>query len=327
MSRGKPKNGFRMSKKRLAAMGMAPGNWKPSDPAAVAALATSIATAPAAVINPMAAQFMPEPEIPMTDEEISKILEERFEVMDIMTDAVADGTSRALIISGPPGVGKSFNVVRKLDKLAKKGDVVYTQITGFVRATGLYKLLYEYKNKNNVLVFDDADSVFFDDVALNLLKAATDTTKTRTLHWRAETNMEVPGTDSGEKMPTEFDFEGAIVFITNLDFDKLIAQGNKLAPHLTALISRTHYLDLAMKTRRSYFIRIKQVVKQGMLRQRDFSAHEEAVILGYIEKHQDDLRELSLRMVVKIAGLMKMHKNKWESIAMATCFRQGYNRG
>ena len=43
-----------------------------------------------------------------TDDEIYSRLGERFEILDQMTKAVKDGQIRAMIVSGPPGVGKSF---------------------------------------------------------------------------------------------------------------------------------------------------------------------------------------------------------------------------
>jgi hypothetical protein len=45
----------------------------------------------------------------------------------------------------------------------------------------------------------------------------------------------------------------------------MIERGHKLAPHFTAMVSRSHYIDLAMKTNRDYLVRIRQVVNQGLL--------------------------------------------------------------
>jgi hypothetical protein len=81
------------------------------------------------------------------------------------------------------------------------------------------------------------------------LKAATDSTKGRKLQWLAETKML---DEEGDRMPRFFDFEGSVIFITNYDFDEFIDRGHKLSPHFEALISRSHYLDLAMKTKQDY---------------------------------------------------------------------------
>ena len=123
---------------------------------------------------------------------------------------------------------------------------------------------------------------------------------------------------SADVIPRSFQFDGTIVFITNLDFDSIIEKGNKLAPHLSAMVSRSHYIDLAMKTRRDYFIRIKQVVKQGLLSAKGLNRHEEVTIMRFIEKHQDKLREMSLRVAIKLADLIKTHPDRFEVMAKVT---------
>lgn len=250
-----------------------------------------------------------------TEAEVLTKLTDRFSAMDLMAGATAKGTNRSLIISGPAGLGKSHGVMQILDNL--KGVEVKV-IRGFVRATGLYKTLHEFRHNNCVIVFDDADSVFGDDISLNILKTACDMTKTRTLSWLSESKME---DEEGDRLPRSFEFEGSIIFITNYDFDAMIQSGTKLAPHFEAMISRSHYLDLAMHTTLDYIVRIKQVLALGMLKDAGFTKVQETEILGFIEKHQAKLRELSLRMVLKLAGLLKMNPNGWQKLAVVTCMR------
>ena len=134
---------------------------------------------------------------------------------------------------------------------------------GYVRATGLVKLLYQYRNAGQVIVFDDADAIFFDDVSLNLLKAVCDTTETRRVSWLSEGSL--VDEETAVRIPRNFEFKGTIIFISNYDFDAMIDRGHKLAPHLAALVSRAHYIDLAMKSRRDYLVRIRQVIEEGLL--------------------------------------------------------------
>jgi hypothetical protein len=251
-----------------------------------------------------------------TDEQILEKLKERFSALTLMSEATAFGMNRSLIISGPAGLGKSYGVMKILNK-AEDAKRVATVVKGYVRPTGLYKLLYENRFKRNIIVLDDADSIFSDDVCLNLLKAACDSTEKRRLSWLTETKME---DEDGERLPRSFEFEGSVIFITNYDFDDLIARGNKLAPHFEALISRSHYLDLAMKTKRDYFLRIKQVVADGMLDD-DLKREQQNVLLSFIEDNMDRLRELSLRMVIKLAGLMTMNPSGWQKLAKITCMK------
>jgi Cdc6-like AAA superfamily ATPase len=251
--------------------------------------------------------------------EIESKLADRFEALAIMSEATGKGINRSLIVSGPAGLGKSFTVEAKLTELEQKGHSV-TYIKGYVRPLALYKLLYETRHPNSVLVFDDSDSVFYDDVSMNLLKGACDSTERRVLHWLSK-SIEKEEDEEGESIPEKFEFQGSIIFITNYDFDAMIESGNKLAPHFQALVSRSHYLDLAMKTKMDYIVRIRQVVRGGMLRDRGFNAAEQTMILEFIENNMERLRELSLRMVVKISGLYKMDKSNWQKLAKQTCFR------
>lgn len=290
MPRGVPKNGFRMTRKRLA------GGVK-------------VSSAPA-FVTPVRVESIPE---------IEAKLKDRFEALEVMSEATGRGINRALIVSGPAGLGKSFTVEAKMAELESKGHRV-TYIKGYVRPLALYKLLYETRFPNSVLVFDDSDSVFYDDVSMNLLKGACDSTDRRVLHWLSR-SLEREEDEEGESIPEKFEFEGSIIFITNYDFDNMIASGNKLAPHFEALVSRSHYLDLAMKTKMDYLVRIKQVVRGGMLSSRGFSESETIMIVQFIENNVDRLRELSLRMVCKLAGLYKMDRNNWQKLARQTCFR------
>ena len=286
MPRGVPKSGFRNTRKRQAI------NFAQQ------------------VIKPVRVE---------TVAEIEAKLRDRFEALEVMAEATGKGINRSLIVSGPAGLGKSFTVEAKLEELESMGHSV-TYIKGYVRPLALYKLLYETRHAKSVLVFDDSDSVFYDDVSMNLLKGACDSTDRRVLHWLSK-SIEKEEDEEGESIPEKFEFEGSVIFITNYDFDAMIASGNKLAPHFEALVSRSHYLDLAMKTKMDYIVRIKQVVRGGMLKSRGFNAAEETMILEFIVNNMERLRELSLRMVVKISGLYKMDKKNWQKLASQTCMR------
>ena len=197
-----------------------------------------------------------------TDEETIERMRERFDMLEDMTRATKKGDVRAMIVSGPPGVGKSFGVEKVLGKhelIAQLGDrpAKYQVVKGAMSAIGLYCKLFNYADKDNVLVFDDCDSIFTDELSLNILKAALDSKKNRTIHWN---------TDSfklrNEGVPDSFNFQGGAIFITNLKFDK--AKG-KIREHLMALESRCHYIDLTIDTDREKMLRIQQIVKDGML--------------------------------------------------------------
>lgn len=301
MPRGVPANGFRMTRKRAeaAAQGL--------DPRASVIMTLPSRQAPATPID--------EPE-----DVILARLTERFEVLETMALGATEGDVNALIVSGPAGLGKSYTIEETLREW-DPSEINHTIVKGYVRPTGLYKLLYQHRNKGQVLVFDDADSIFYDDVSLNLLKAACDSNDVRKIAYRSEAIL--IDEDSAERLPQSFVFEGTIIFITNLDFDALIDRGHKLAPHLGALVSRAHYIDLAMKTKKDYLVRIRQVVGLGMLTENGLNQEQQEDVMEFITDNADRLRELSLRMVLKISTIRKQGRHNWRQVARITCCKAG----
>ncbi len=258
-----------------------------------------------------------------TDEEIKARLRERFNILDDMTRAVKKGTVRAMIVSGPPGVGKSFGVEAVLGKHDTMAQIAnneklkkYEVVKGAMSALGLYSKLYQYSDAKNILVFDDCDSVLLDDLSLNILKAALDSGKKRMIHWNTDSHML-----RREGVPDSFEFKGGCIFITNIKFENV--KSKKLRDHLEALESRCHYLDLTIDTEREKVLRIKQIVEDGMLEKYEFENNEVEEILNFIDNNKKKLRELSLRMVLKIADLRKGFPERWQGIASMTCMRRG----
>ena len=255
-----------------------------------------------------------------TDEEVIARIGERFDILDQMTKATIAGDVRAMIVVGPPGVGKSYGVEKQLehsglfDKLSGR-RVKYEVIKGAMTPIGLYCTLYKHSDKNNVLVFDDCDSVFQDDLSLNILKAALDSGKKRRIYWNSDSAML-----RREGVPDMFDFKGSCIFITNLQFQNL--KSKKLQDHLEALQSRCHFLDLTLNTMRDRFLRIKQIYLKGELfADYDFSQEQGDEIIGFMDANQTRLREMSLRMALKIADLTKVSGDNWKALAASTCMK------
>jgi len=257
-----------------------------------------------------------------TDEEILTRLRERFEILDDMTRAVKKGAVRAMIVTGPPGVGKSFGVEKVLSKHDVFADVAndsklkkYEVVKGAMSAIGLYSKLYEYSDKKCILVFDDCDSVLLDDLSLNILKAALDTSKKRMIHWNTDSRLL-----RSEGVPNSFEFKGGAIFITNIKFDHV--KSKKLQDHLEALESRCHYLDLTIDTEREKVLRIKQVVTEcGMLDSYELTDEAKLEVVEFVDANKDRMRELSLRTVLKVADLRASFPDKWKSVAEMTCMR------
>jgi hypothetical protein len=265
-----------------------------------------------------AVKAAPAPEA--TDEEVMARIRERFEILDEMTKAAVAGDVRAMIVSGPPGVGKSYGVEKIVeaaclfDKISGK-RLRAEVVKGSATALGLYATLYKYSDRNCVLVFDDCDSILLDDVALNLLKGALDSGKKRKISWLSDSNVL-----RREGIPDSFNFNGTVIFITNLKFDKMKSQ--KLRDHLDALQSRCHYLDLTLDTMRDKILRIKQIANDGQLfEEYEFDTETQEEIIDFMTHNATRFREMSLRMAIKIADLRKSFPLKWKAMAEVTCMK------
>jgi hypothetical protein len=264
-------------------------------------------------------EFKPQPQAETEDEAMARI-RERFEILTEMTKATVTGDIRAMIVSGPPGVGKSFGVETEIekaclfDKLAGK-RLRAEVVKGSATPIGLFQTLYKFSDANCVIVFDDCDSILLDDVALNLLKGALDSGKKRTISWLSESSAL-----RREGIPDRFEFKGSVIFITNLKFDQMKSQ--KLRDHLDALQSRCHYLDLTLDTMRDKILRIKQIARDGVLFQDyEFDECVQDEIIEFMNANQNRLREMSLRMALKIADLRKLSVLNWKRLAETTCMK------
>jgi len=244
----------------------------------------------------------------------------RFSVLDEMSRACISGDIRAMIVTGPAGIGKSHGVNLQMekasmfDKLAGK-KVRFEVVKGAMSGIGLFAKLYKFSDAKNVLVFDDCD-IWEDQDAVNVLKGALDSGKTRRISWNKDSRIL-----REEGIPNSFNFNGSIIFITNKSFDA--KKAGKMQPHLDALQSRCHFLDLTVDSERDKMLRIKQVHRDadgGLFAEYDFTQEQTDEIMSFIWDNHSKLREVSLRMCLKIADLVKISGN-WRELAKATCMK------
>jgi len=283
---------------------------------------TAMSLAKATVESKTLAQEPVKKVLTETDDEIMTRLANRFEILEDMTRAVKKGDVRSMIVTGPPGVGKSFGVEKVLARHDVFADVAndgklkkYEVVKGAMSAIGLYKKLYEFSDKKSILVFDDCDSVLLDDLSLNILKAALDSGKKRMIHWNTDSRSL-----SQEGVPNSFEFKGGAIFITNIKFDHV--KSKKLRDHLEALESRCHYLDLTIDTEREKLLRIKQVVRDAdMLGAYELDDQSKTDVVQFIMDNARRMRELSLRMVLKVADIRVAMPDKWQAVVEVTCMR------
>lgn len=257
-----------------------------------------------------------------TEEDAMDRIKHMFSIMDRAIAGCARGDMRGLVVSGPPGVGKSTGVVLQLEKSKQARELLgesleYEVVSGKISDIGLYKLLYTHSADNQVLIFDDCDGILFDESCLGLMKRALDRDN-RSISWLLESR-----TLTEEDIPNRFDFNGTIIFLSNIDFERTIQRGSRLADHLEAIMSRCHYFDLEMNSQRDRILRVKQmIVEGGLFNEFDIDEYGKRAVMDFIVDNQDYLREISLRMAKKVADLYIADPDGWMELAEQTTLRR-----
>jgi len=243
-----------------------------------------------------------------TDAEILSRITSRFDMLEKLAEGAIDGTIRSMICFGAPGVGKTYGIEKLLNS---QSDVSFDIIKGSCSAPGLYIALFNAR-KGGVVTLDDCDSVFDDEATLNLMKAALDSTDKRTISWRKlsswiDENLHEDDYEEGESVyPNSFEFKGSMILLTNIDMQAKVEKGAKMSAHFKALMSRSLYLDLTMKTNREILIRIKDVFVNAMAPQMNISKSETVEIFEYVNANADQMIDLSLRLMVHIVDIFKL---------------------
>jgi len=245
----------------------------------------------------------------MTDEELFKRIQDTFDSLTLLSEASADLKIRSMIVSGSPGTGKTFEVIKAMKAKSRDDrNFYFHQIKGTISPIALYIELY--RARNGVLVLDDADEAFTDPESLQLLKAATESSKNRSISYR-KLSMAL----EAEGIPQEFEFEGCVVILTNTNLEEARKQRQS---HYDAIMSRAHYINAVLETDREKIMRIRHIMTTTtMLNQFLDPAHHQEVI-DFVEEHHDRFRELSIRTIVKLAELRAAFPKKWDTLARGT---------
>jgi len=248
-----------------------------------------------------------------TDPALVFNINERFQILEDFVDMVATRTIPSAIVTGEGGLGKSHTVMKALAKaglfniddaeigarfdegLSRKAYVV---VKGFSTAKGLYRTLYE--NRNKIVIFDDCDSVLKDPVAANLLKAALDSYDKRVITWNAES---LGGDDD---LPRSFIFNGGVVFISNMPMFKI--------PQ--ALISRSLPADVSM-TRPEIIERMQAIVKEGeFLNEYQMSHKMEALAFISENSNRPEVKSINLRTLINVTKARATKPDHWKRLAL-----------
>lgn len=250
-----------------------------------------------------------------SDREILVDLKVRFDLLSRLTKGAIDREVRALIITGAPGVGKTFTV----EQVLSKADVPHLFVRGAPpTAINLYMMAWNFRHAGNVIVLDDVDGILNDEETINMLKVLCDTGAERKISYYKEA-QEL----KNEDIPKQFSFNGSMIFISNLDFQTFVDQGkNKYAVHFEALMNRSLYLDLRLHSRQEIGVWVNHIAESARLFDiENVPQHQRKPILDFLTEHRENLREFSIRTLKKLCSFAKMEPIRWKDDARVLLLR------
>ena len=215
--------------------------------------------------------------------------ETRFGNLERLTKMVGRGIQPSLVITGMAGVGKTHLVKETLKQMGLRESYDFEHFKGKATAAGLYMTLYA--NSDKIVVLDDCDSVFKDDDAVNILKAALDSYDTRQISYISTRPLK---DEFGEPIPTRFEFTGKIIFISNINQSKLDE----------AIRSRSFVADISMNTDQM-FLRMEQLM-QTIESKIPMPAKQQALAIMKALHAKYDGVDINLRSFIKAARIAAM---------------------
>lgn len=234
-------------------------------------------------------------------------INERFGFVEKLVNMVASGVQPSAVITGEGGLGKTYTVTKTLEANGYKdisdladfqvGTIIntrkcFTMVKGYSTAKGLYRTLFE--NNKSIIVFDDCDAVLKDPVALNLLKGALDSYGKRIISWNADMR--------DDDLPRSFNFEGRVIFISNMDQDRIDQ----------AIRSRSMMIDLTMSADQK-IDRMEFIAKSDEFMP-EFSTEHKMDALGLIRELANEAKEISLRTLISVTKI-RASNTDWKEMA------------
>jgi len=243
-----------------------------------------------------------------------------YQTVETMTKMFAsnpDAVNRGLLISGDAGMGKTHFVQKALSDLGLTDKEVKYVKGSSLTAPAMFCLLYQAREKGQIIVFDDTDIIHKGPgeraAILDMFKSATEPTMgQRILGWhRAERNTLMKDND----VPMEFDFQGAIIWITN---DSVESMRKVMKGHWNAIASRFNQIEAWFEDHEKiaytlYLIdEVKMLADNCTVIEGGFPEDVIDDTVEYMNNNYRVLKDITPRVAIKIADIRKSFPEQWK---------------
>lgn len=256
-------------------------------------------------------------------QQLNPIVEEvknQFTTIEKMTSIFVknpNAAMRGLLISGDPGFGKTLYCKFGLQDIENEDNVDYIKGSS-ITAPVMFVKLFQNRKPGQILVLDDVDIVHKSpaerNTILDMFKAATEpTTDDRTIEWaRAQRNQLMVDND----VPTKFNFEGAIIWITN---DTILELSEKAKSHWNAISSRFRQIPVWLNEQEKLMYTLHLVEEVNILGPNCYAkrgGYSKEIIektANYIRTNWKFMNDVSPRISISIADTIENFPNEWET--------------
>lgn len=264
-----------------------------------------------------------------------------FQDIEDLTKFIAKGKAKSLIICGDPGVGKTFTIMETLKKeLGDSGSAWHYHSGAKASAVSFY--LTTFRERNEIIVWDEADSILKNDDIVMMLKPALDTSGDNTFEYTrgfpmsGKSKKEIedycafvdeqaakgkiigpqPTKGNYVQAPGKYYFKGQMIFISNMPASKLE----------NAILSRSLYIDLKLSAQDTHK-RIMSIMKHKYSNKSIEELNEFAEALGGFSTGSEErvqymtpeymrkIKPLTIRSMVLAVELKEAGLKNWARLA------------
>lgn len=223
----------------------------------------------------------------------------KFSDVENLVDLIIEKTAPSLLLCGQPGIGKTRLTRNRFDVAKLLEGFDYKVVKGHGSALGLYNMLFE--NRQSSIILDDSDSIFKDPRGIQILKAALDSYDIRLVSW------ESPITNKRLNLPRSFEFEGSIIFVSNISVRNMDS----------AVYSRSLHYNLELKPNEllAFMYEIVEHIEPKV------SVERKLEVLNHLARHMNDLvmeNNWDLRTLINAIRIRQMNRPSWKRMA-CTC--------